>query len=240
MSTIVPPVANPQPTAAKDPGNLIQLRIDEACKALWWAELTRACLRIAIGSLAAVLGWVIFDQWVYSPNSFIRFLALCTLIAWICWEAYSRVLPLIGNSVRPEYAARSLERDIPDSKQQLTSYVTLKDEKSEGLRSRVIRSIGSRVAGQLKQHDVLPAEATGTLKWWLAAAGALALALGYAALSPKNSLASASRLFVPLASIEAPTRVSITNVEPGDSEAIAGNKIPVSCDITGKAAWWNR
>ncbi len=73
------------PTTAKvpEPGpadHLIQERIDEACKALWWAELIRDTLRTLIVALAAILAWVIVDQWLFSPGVGVRVLACA------CWR----------------------------------------------------------------------------------------------------------------------------------------------------------
>ena len=80
----------------------------------------------------------------------------------------------------------------------MTSYVTLRgDGDTEGLRSRVVRSIGAATAGRLRAYDELPEEATGTIRWWVATAIALALLVGSAAFSPKNSLQSAARLAAP-------------------------------------------
>ena len=57
---------------------------------------------------------------------------------WCGWQIVSRIVPLLGSSIQPAYAARSLERDMPEMKQALTSYVTLRDERQQsGLRSRV-------------------------------------------------------------------------------------------------------
>jgi hypothetical protein len=229
----------PPNAAAKvpEPGvadRLIQQRIDEACKALWWAELIRDTLRTLIVALAAILAWVIVDQWLFSPGVGVRLLA-CTLLAlWCGWRLVSRIVPLLSSSIRREYAARSLERDLPEMKQQLTSYVTLREVREQpGLRNRMVKSIGAHVAGRLRSHDVLPAEATGTFKWWIGAAAVLAMFVGYSVLSPKNTLASVGRLVAPLASIDSPKRVAITEVTPGDTNAIAGRTVAVSAKVDG-------
>ena len=122
----------------------------------------------------------------------------------------------------------------PDLRQSLTSYVTLREQPAAaGLRSRVVRSIGAATAGRLKTYDELPTEATGTLRWWIAAAAGFAVLVAYTAISPKSSFQSAARLAAPLAAIDAPRRVSIRNVLPGDTDAIAGRAVAVSAVIDG-------
>ncbi|NNE00200.1 MAG: hypothetical protein HKN47_23010 [Pirellulaceae bacterium] len=238
------------PTLTSDPGatssadRLISERIAEACRALWWAEVVRRGLFLTISLIVAVMVWVVVDQWIYSPGVIVRLLAGLAVAGSAVWYVVFQVVPVLTSSVRPEYAARSLERDLPEMKQQLTSYVTLRPDAgtptqqqdaiaSDALHRRVIRSIGSVAAGRLQAHDALPTEATGTLRWWMAAAAALALLAGYTVLSPKSTIASASRLVVPLAAIDPAKRVSIDDVLPGDVEAIAGRSVDISASVTG-------
>ena len=212
----------------------IRGRLKEARQALWRAELVRSCLQLAIASIVILLVWVVLDQWVLAANKPFRLLALLAAMAGLVWYLRWRIAPIFQSTIRPEYAARALERDVPEMGYSLTSYVTLRDEMEPGsLASRVVRSLGSQAASQLRAHDQVPTEAMGTFRWWIAAAIALALLAAYAVISPKNSAQSAARLFAPLASIDAPRRVSITDVQPGDVEAIAGRMLEVSAKIRG-------
>lgn len=213
---------------------LIDARIVEACKALWWAEVVRTLLRLVIAAIGLLLVWVVVDQWVYSPGNGLRIVLFAGICVSLVRYVLRRVVPLLGSAIRPEYAARSLERDLPELRQSLTSYVTLRDDqRTPGLRSRVVRSIGAAAAGRLRAHDELPQEATGTLRLWIAAALALAMLVAYAVVSPKNSLQSAARLAVPFASIDPAMRVSIRDVKPGHVAAIAGREVEVSAVIVG-------
>ncbi len=238
MSVAPPPQAastsQPRASGRGASDQLIESRIVEACRALWWAELIRSVLRMVVVAIGVLLLWVVMDQWFYSPGRLVRMLASLALLAAVSIYFYRCLRPLLSSSIRPDYAARSLERDMPELRQALTSYVTLRRDREAGdLRSRVVRSIGASTATRLREHDALPNEATGTLRWWVATAVALAMLVGYAALSPKNTLQSAARLAAPMASIEAPHRVSISDVEPGNADAIAGRSLEVSAMIRG-------
>ncbi|MDG2223172.1 MAG: circumsporozoite protein- membrane associated protein, partial [Rubripirellula sp.] len=238
MSTaapVRPETSRSKPAAAVNrTDHLIEQRITEACRALWWAEMVRNCLRLVLGAMAWTLVWLVVDQWIYSPGIGLRVVVWIAAVAFACWYVWGRILPLLRSRIHPEYAARSLERDLPELRQSLTSYVTLREQPvAAGLRSRVVRSIGAATAGRLKTYDELPTEATGTLRWWIAAAGGFAVLVAYTAISPKSSIQSAARLAAPFAAIDAPRRVSIRDVLPGDTDAIAGRVVAVSAVIKG-------
>ena len=219
---------------------LITARIEDSCKALWWGELTRHGLRLVLGIVVAIGVWILLDHWLLSRPSLssingpARIAAMVGLIVAASAYVFFKIVPLLGRSISPEYAARSLERNYPNLRQSLTSYITLKDATDQtGLPGRVVQSIGTSTAGYLKQHDELPLEATGNMRLWVSTAVALALIVFYAAASPKDSLQSVRRLITPTASIAPVTRVSIVDVTPGDAEAIAGREIEVGAQIRG-------
>ncbi|MEM0927424.1 MAG: circumsporozoite protein- membrane associated protein, partial [Planctomycetota bacterium] len=85
----------------------------------------------------------------------------------------------------------------------------------------------------LKTFDHLPHEATGTFRWWIAAAVAFAILMTYLVASPKSSVASWKRLAMPLASLAPVRRVTIEEVEPGNTSALAGRLIEVSANVRG-------
>ncbi|TWU20643.1 hypothetical protein Pla52o_45210 [Novipirellula galeiformis] len=230
-----PPPSTPrEPNAFDSVAALVESRIGEAQKALWWAELIRSLLRILIGAVVAVLVWVVVDQWLYSPGRGARIVGFIALLSWVVSQTLLRVVPVLRGAIRPEYAAYSLERDVPEMRQELTSYVTLRDQKdAPGLRGKVIRSIGAHAASRLRTHDALPIEATGMIRWWLVTAGLMAIFFLYAALSPKDSFQSASRLVMPIASIDPAKRVMIRDVLPGNVETLAGRTLEISAVVEG-------
>ncbi|TWU57073.1 hypothetical protein Poly51_29940 [Rubripirellula tenax] len=252
MSTASPP-SPPNPTSvatskrkttagasAPSADSLIRTRIAEAAASLWWAELTRRSLVAVITGLGLALCWAVADQWLFTLGTTARMVVGAAFMIAAVAYVYYRIYPLIGCEISPQYAARSLEHDLPDLRQSLTSYVMLSpkpgDSKSASppaLSDRVVRSIGVATASRLKKHDALPIEATGTLRWWVATAIMSLVIVVYAVVSPKNTLQSAARLVMPLASIDPPRRVSITDVVPGDAEAIAGRSTDVAANIRG-------
>ncbi|PHQ32517.1 midas domain-containing protein [Rhodopirellula bahusiensis] len=219
---------------------MIQSRIDAARSALWRAELTRQILRGVLVGMAAMLAWVVMDQWIWSPGMIGRVVvASIAILAAVVYVVRS-VWPVTRSSVRADYAARALERDHPELGHALSSYVTLtaqnsaSDSAAKGhLSKRVVQSIGATTAAKLRSIDALPEEATGLLRWWIATIALMSVLMIYAIASPKNALQSAARLMAPAADIRPANRVQITDVQPGDAEILAGRTVEVSANVRG-------
>lgn len=230
-----PPPQAPQPPRLSPGEEIIAAAIRDAQAALWRAELSRSLLSLVIATLVVLVVWAVVDQWVWSPGPLIRLLVLlagvCAVAAWVT----TRILPLLRSRIRADYAAYSIEHDLPELRHALTSYVSLREDVGMlGPRGAIVRSIGARAAGQMKQHRLdVPSEATGTFHWWIGLAVALAATAAYGLLSPKNTLQSTQRLLLPLASIDAPTRVTIREVRPGDCEVLSDRPLEISAEIDG-------
>ena len=142
------------------------------------------------------------------------------------------MVPLFGSTVCPEYAARALEKNLPELRHSLTSYVTLRqNNRKNDLQDRVGRSMGSITAGRLKHFDEIPEEAVGNFRWWIATSAAFAILLGYSVTSQKNAWQSVQRLAAPMAAIAPARRVTITDIRPGDIEAVAGREVEISATV---------
>ncbi|EGF26007.1 hypothetical protein [Rhodopirellula baltica] len=218
---------------------MIQTRIDAARSALWRAELTRQMLRGVLVAMAAMLAWVVMDQWIWSPGITGRLAVALIAIVAATVHIVRSVWPVMRSSVRADYAARALERDHPELGHALSSYITLTaqdsgDATSKGhLSKRVVQSIGATTAAKLRSIDALPEEATGLLRWWIATIALMSVLMIYAIASPKNTLQSAARVLAPTANIRPANRVQITDVQPGDAEILAGRTVVVSANIRG-------
>ena len=235
-ATFKPASQNPDDASKLTVGEeLIASTIAQAQAALWRAELSRCLLKLVIAAMAVTLVWVAIDQWIWSPGWPVRLAVLLAALGSAAWWITMRVTPLMRSRIRADYAAQSLELDMPELRHQLSSYVSLRgDLDTQGVRGAVVRSIGARAAGQIKQHRIdIPSEAAGTFTWWIVMAVMLAVVAAYSLLSPKNTLQSAQRLLMPLASIDAPSRVSISDVLPGDTEVLADRPVAISAAIRG-------
>ncbi len=210
-------------------------RIEAAQSALWRAELTRRVLVLVISVMAITLFWIVVDQWIWSPGVAGRSLIAVALTAAGAAYAYLRLWPVMHLRVREDYAARALERDHPELGHSLSSYVSLRQQRVNHprgqLADRVVQSVGANAATKLKHIDAPPSEATGLISWWVTAIALLAVIAAYALASPKNSAQSVARLVRPLASLDAPRRVQITDVSPGDTETLAGRSLEIAATV---------
>ena len=212
----------------------IDSRIDESCRALWRAEFIRKFLGLVVRINVLIISWLVLDQWIYSPGPILRCLAFGLLVTVAIEYLLRHLMPILGSTITPEYAARALEKDLPNARQSLLSYLTLRNEsKKDKLGFGVLRSLASSTGKQLRGHDALPTEVTGTVKWWLISISSLALLVAYVLISPKSSVQAMMRLGAPLANIDAPQRVLIDQVLPGDAEVTAGQLIEIQASIQG-------
>ncbi|MGC6551056.1 MAG: hypothetical protein ACON5D_17020, partial [Rubripirellula sp.] len=134
----------------------IDSRIDESCRALWRAEFIRKFLGLVVRINVLIISWLVLDQWIYSPGPFLRCLAFGLLVTVAIEYLLRHLMPILGSTITPEYAARALEKDLPNARQSLLSYLTLRNEsKKDKLGFGVLRSLASSTGKQLRGHDAL-------------------------------------------------------------------------------------
>ena len=212
----------------------IDAKIDESRRLLWRAELVRGVLGLLLGVNAFALFWLILDQWIYSPGPLLRSVALFSLVALVGAYGWRQLIPILRSTIEPEYAAKAVENELPGCRQSLLSYLTLREHsRQDNLQGSVLRSLAVESRKQLQQHDSIPQEAAGTVKWWFAAIASFAVLAAYVLGSPKSSVQAMARLGAPLADIATPLRVSIDEIDPMDAEVTAGRTVEISAHVEG-------
>ncbi|MEM9643819.1 MAG: hypothetical protein AAF989_02400 [Planctomycetota bacterium] len=212
---------------------VVEQWISDAGVALWRADLTRVFLAIA-GWIGGVwLIWLVVDHWLMPGTERVRLGAWAIWVAGPCFLGIRQGLPLLRHRVDPAYAAQSIERDLPELRQSLTTYVAMRDDaNSQGLRGAIVRGVASTSAKRLREHDALPQEATGLLSAWGAVLLLFMTVVVYWAVVQKSSWQSTQRLLLPWASIESPTRVQFRNLLPVSGTVLAGREIEISVDVS--------
>ncbi len=151
-----------------------------------------------------------------------------------------RVLPLLVYRINPIYAAYTIEQASPSFKNSLINLLFLRRQRDEVDRDEITRRVYEgleyRTAADLAQ---VPPEAavdrSRIIHWGYVLVVLVALFCLYLVLSPKSLLASVGRVVWPWGDIDAPTRVTIRQVDPGDTTAYQGDTVIVSADIRGLA-----
>lgn len=219
------------------PGSAIQLveeRLREVQNALWTSDFIRGSLLTALFFVVGWLVWIVADHWFIQATPSIRAVGLLTLLVGVVGIITRRLWPLATGRIDPNYAAHAIEADNPGLRQSLTTFLTLRAHANERtLQGSVVRGLANQTAAELQRHDQLPTEATGLLRGWLIALLAVLSLIVYWGLSPKSSWQSTKRLFVPWLNIEAPTRVRIADVRPGNATVLAGREVPFAATILG-------
>ncbi|MFW6189791.1 MAG: hypothetical protein ACOC7T_05085 [Planctomycetota bacterium] len=132
------------------------------------------------------------------------------------------------------YVAGRIERENPDLRNSLISYLQCRDDPRTG--TELKRLMGRKSAAAVRTADATVA--VDRSRYWRTAAiiGLLAaLFLLYWALSPKSARVSIARLIRPRADIHPPTATRLERIEPGDVYAVRGDRPDLSVTVGGVA-----
>lgn len=237
----VPP---PPPSGVKqapDPEEAVILgRVEAARRKIALVELSWRVLILLAGAIALAIVAAIVDQWVFPrgmPGLWRWILWGSFLFAEVGWAAYA-ILPYFIRRIHPVFAAYVMEQAIPDLRHSLMSFVMLRREKetfdSDPLRKNVFRGLESVTARQVA--DVSPdliIDKSQVIRAGFVLAALVALFSALIIFSPKNSLTSAARVFLPWSGLPPPTRVKIEDVRPGDATILQGDRVIVSSRVRG-------
>ncbi len=185
--------------------------------------------------VSILFAFILIDHWVWPIHDAGRYLVWLALVAGsVAWLAI-RVVPLLGRSINPEYAAKKIEETIPEMKDGLISWLQLA---THGATPRgVLNTVGRYVARQLRGQEVgSVADAFTAMKLAAMLVGLILIAAIYLAVSPKDGSITIRRLLLPWAKIAPATRVQIQSLTPGDASVTEGSHLNVSVQVRG----WRR
>jgi len=246
-SGIVPPQVrrgeSQPPRRAAECQALIERRLRETRRRVKGVDIASGLLALAIGGLAYLLLAAVIDHWLITGGMGFagRLIALAGLVAGGGFYFAERILPLVVHRINPVFAAQTLEQSRPSLKNGLINLLFLRRHRDEidrdVLAKKVYRGLERETAAELAAIDVDTAvDHSPLIRRGYLLAAILAICCLYLLLSPKNPLVSFSRVIWPWAGIEAPTRVTIDRIEPGDAVAFQGDTIDVSAEVQGLRA----
>jgi hypothetical protein len=198
-------------------------------------EIAAALMTLATGSLIFFLAMALADHWLFPHGMGFwgRLTALGLYLAGAGYYAYRRLLPLVLMSINPVYAAEAIERSKPSLKNGLINFLLLRNQR-EKVPSAVYEAVEQQAATSLARVPMEGAvDRSRLIQLGYVLLAVVALFSVYFVLSPKNPFATVGRVMLPWAKIDAPTRVAITDIEPGDRTFFRGETVEVSAELHG-------
>ncbi|HUT11036.1 MAG TPA: hypothetical protein VMY42_11110 [Thermoguttaceae bacterium] len=239
----VPPSSQPGEMPPRPPASrfetLIEERLGETRRQVKGVDVVAGILTLGIGTLAYLLLAVVLDHWVVPEGLGFwgRFLLLAGLLGGAGCYFVRVVLPPLMHRVNPIFAAHTIERSRPSLKNSLINFLLLRGHRQE-VAPVVYQAMEHRAAVDLSQVEIeVAVERKHVFRLAYVLAAVVAVSGLYLALWPQKTAASAARVILPWAGIDAPTRVTIKDVDPGnmlaDQAAYRGDFVTVSARVEG-------
>src|SRR5262245_36428605 len=231
QSAILPPPP-PVPTESKERERIIHRQLARTSWQLRLIDLASGIATWLVGVLVLFIVCALVDHFV--GLGFIgRCVALAVLVGGSLWFLMVTVGPLLVRAINPEYAARTIEEATPTLKNSLINFLMLRHDRSS-LKEIVYQAVERQAATDIA---AVPVEATVDRSRLIYAGYALCVVLaifaGYKIVSPKDPFQTVARVLAPWAEIARPSRVQISEVEPGSAEVYYGQSVPISATVRG-------
>ncbi len=197
-------------------------------------DLFTACLTAVSGLFAALFLLAIIDAWVFELGTVGRWLSFIAVIGGTSYYVARHILPLLLRRINPVYSAKVVEQSQPSLKNNLINYVLLRKQR-ERVPRPIIEAVGHRAA-----HGIsgIPVENTVDKSQTIHMAIVLTVLVvvfgAYKIVSPKDPFRSFARVLAPGYKMSRPSRVLISNVQPGDTNVYFGQSLEVSAQISGQ------
>jgi hypothetical protein len=162
-----------------------------------------------------------------------RCIGLAAIVAFSVWYLTMHVGPLLVRAINPAYAARTIEEATPTLKNSLINFLLLRQDR-HGLKEIVYQAVERQAAADIAD---VPVEATVDRTRLIYAGYALCAVMtffaAYKILSPKDPFQTIARVMAPWAEIARPSRVQISEVDPGSTEVYYGQAVKIAATVRG-------
>jgi len=183
--------------------------------------------------LFTLTAFVLIDHWLLEMSQWMRMAIWGALAVWSVGWFIRKIIPPMFYKINPEHAARLIEKQIPDSKDSLISWLQLNEVSATPPKS-VLNQIGRYAFKFLRSADATQVADTANLVRLSAAFfGCLLCIAIYFFASPKSGWTSVSRLLLPWANIAPATRVRFVQITPGDTTVMQGSTLLVDVTLRG-------
>ena len=195
-------------------------------------------MALAAGGLLYFLLVSVLDHWLVSGGLGFwgRLACLAVFLAGAGWFVVRRLGPLLIRRINPVYAAETIEKSKPSLKNALINFLFLRGDRS-GVPQVVFQAVEEQAASSLQRTPVeATVDRTKVIQIGYVLLAIVAIFAAYKLFSPKDPLETFQRVVMPWADIQAPTRVTIVDVSPGDATKYLGEAVEVSAEVRGVGA----
>ncbi len=196
-------------------------------------DIATSVMVLVAGTLAYILLAAVFDHWIVAGGLGFwgRTFFLAVYLVAAATYLGKTLVPLLVRKINPLYAAETIERSQPTLKNALVNFLFFRGHQ-ERLSPSIYRAVEEQAARNLAGSQADGAvDRTKLITIGYVLLGILLACAAYALVSPKDLFRTVGRIAVPWAEIDAPTRTTITEIDPRDAQAFRGQQIEVSARI---------
>ncbi|MCU0709014.1 MAG: hypothetical protein MUF23_12035, partial [Pirellula sp.] len=220
-------------TATSESRETLLSYVEQAARSMRRTELFYGLLLWATVLVCVLTAMVLVDHWLWPLSKLARLGVWGIVVAWSVWWLPRRVLPPLVYPISTEHAARMIERQFPDCKDSLISWLQLSSEDAKAPRG-VVAYVGRYAIRNLNGQDAQSVVDSATVvRLGAAFFGCLLCSAIYMFASPKSGMTSIARMIMPWANIAPAARVQIVEVAPGATTVTQGSVMPMSVTVRG-------
>jgi hypothetical protein len=233
MATGTAKTASPPPASKAD--RFIEEQLGKTRLQVRIVDLVSSLMALAAAVLTYLIVLAVVDHWLFAFTWWGRWLAFLLLVGGTGYYFAVHVVPLMLRPINPVYAARAIEEAEPSLKNSLINFILFRQDR-QAVHEVVYSALEQRAATDLNHVAVDQAvDRSKVIYVGYVLAGVLVIGAAYKVLSPKDPFQSASRMAAPWADIQRPSRVQISDVQPGDANVFQGESVSVSAIVQGSA-----
>jgi hypothetical protein len=200
-----------------------------------WVEISSAAMILVAATLGYLMVVVLLDHWLIPGGLGFwgRIVALALLVLGAGTYFATSLAPLLLRRVNPVYAAHAIEQARPTLKNSLVNFLLLRSSRAE-ISESVYQAVEQQAATRLSQvHIESAVDRSRLIRIFSILTAIVAISCLYLIASPKDPLSTVRRIALPWADIAAPTRVTIEEVSPGDTNTFYDGYVTVEAVVRG-------
>ncbi|MDG2471178.1 MAG: hypothetical protein P8M80_17980, partial [Pirellulaceae bacterium] len=214
--------------------NFLNERISKTAQQVKWVDLFSITLLLTIGVLGFLFALCLVDAWIIELQLWMRWTAFALVFCGVAAFFVFFLLPLFVKRINPLYAAKKIEDSRPELKNSVINYLSTSLIKGNRPNRVVQQKLTQTAAADVANIPLdLAIDRSRMIFAGYALAGLVALFALYKVLSPKDPFQTIGRVMLPTAELAAPSRVTISEVSPGNDQKYFGEVLEVEARIQG-------